>query len=113
MYHAEPGADLGQLVAEEVARSTQATLGCRLGLCRITLQGGGGYVQPDPGQHGVAKGLHIGHGIGQRQRRVGAGPGTKRGRVDLLQGTLERTGVLAQLGVLCGAPGGGTHALCQ
>jgi hypothetical protein len=64
-----------QLVVEEVGRREHAPICagrcCALPRCQ-------GHIQPDPRQHHVAKGLQVGHGVGQRVVRDRPRPPMRR-----------------------------------
>lgn len=62
------------------------------------------HIEPDPRQHGMAKRLHVGHGIGQGVGRVAARPCGLGGGAHRLQGLGQRLRVRGQLRHLLRTP---------
>ena len=62
-------------------------------MCSALVKRCAGNIQPYPAQYGMAEGLHIGHGIGQRVLRLACGPGGLGGAGHGLPGFAQRVGM--------------------
>ena len=80
---AEPGADLRQLVVEEVVGSAGEPAVAGGVVARVALRSAGCATSSQiQASTDVAEGLHVGRGVGQRLLRVAGGPGRLRGAAD-------------------------------
>ncbi len=112
----QPGADLGQFIAEEVPHCAQpARVVWRQGWrrCRSAGEHGDRDVQPYPRQHHVPGRLHVGHCVGQRLGGLARGPGRLGGGADFGQRAGQLIGMRREFGPLHGALDGGVHAARQ